>query len=176
MAEEPLPQTPPPYALLVGLSAFAGWMTFRSIVPRRMGWVNWLGGVGILALFFSIASPNNDAFQQELIRPTPSSATVSSHTKVAQRGSLVDLSINAFQAAGDPIRALTGRSVCHGSAFGPPDPLPGSNLDPFPAHCFIMSLRSQFYFLVSAVSVLCLFGGISHCKSRTPPFLMRSLP
>ena len=112
MAEEPLPQTPPPYALLVGLAAFAGWTSSRSIVPRRMGWVNWLGGVGILALFFSIASPNDDAFQQELIRPTPCSATVSSHAKVAQRESLVDSSINAFAAAGDPIRALrTGRSV-----------------------------------------------------------------
>jgi len=77
-----------------------------------MRWVNWLGGVGILALFFSIASPDDDAFQQELIRPTPSSASVCSRTKVAQRGSLVDLSINAFAAAGDPIRALrTGRSV-----------------------------------------------------------------
>jgi hypothetical protein len=77
-----------------------------------MGWVNWLGGVGILALFFSIASPDDDAFQQELIRPTPPSATVSSQAKVAQRGSLVNLSINAFAAAGDPIRALrTGRSV-----------------------------------------------------------------
>jgi hypothetical protein len=77
-----------------------------------MGWVNWLGGVGILALFFSIASPNDDAFQQELLRPTPFSATLSSQTKVAQRGSLIDFSINAFAAAGDPIRALrTGRSV-----------------------------------------------------------------
>ena len=99
-------------ALLVGLAAFAGWTLSRSTVPRRMGWVNWLGGVGILALFFSIASPDDDAFQQELIRPTPPSATVSSHTKVAQRGSLVNLAINAFTAAGDSIRALrTGRSV-----------------------------------------------------------------
>ena len=112
MAEEPLPQTPPPYALLVGLPAFASWTTSRSIAPRRIGWVNWLGGVGILALFFFVASPNDDAIQQELIRPTPSSATVSSHAKVARRGSLVDLWINAFAAAGDPIRALrTGRSV-----------------------------------------------------------------
>jgi hypothetical protein len=112
MAEEPLPHAPPPSALLVGLAAFAGWMTSRSIVPRRIGWVNWLGGVGILALFFSIASPYDDAFQQEFIRPTPSSPTVSSRTKVALRGSRVDLSINAFAAAGDLIRALrTGRSV-----------------------------------------------------------------
>jgi len=88
MAEESLPQTPPLYALLVGLAAFAGWTTSRCIVPRGMGWV------------------------RELIRPTPSSATLSWHTKVAQRGSLVDLSINAFAAAGDLIRALrTGRSV-----------------------------------------------------------------
>ena len=99
-------------AFLVGLAAFAGWTLSRSTVPRRMGWVNWLRGVGILALFFSIASPDDDAFQQELIRPTAPAATVSSYTKVAHRGSLVDLSINAFAAAGDPIRALrTGRSV-----------------------------------------------------------------
>jgi hypothetical protein len=99
-------------ALLVGLAAFAGWTLSRFSVPPRKGWVHRLGGVGILALFFSIASPDDDAFQQELIRPTPPSATVSSHTKVAQRGSLVDFSINAFAAAGDPIRALaTGRSV-----------------------------------------------------------------
>ena len=106
MAEEPLPQTRPPHALLVGLAAFAGWTTSRSIVPRRMGWVNRLGGVGILALFFSIASPNDDAFQQEFIRPTPSSATVSLLTKVALRGSLVNLSINACAAAGGLIPAL----------------------------------------------------------------------
>ena len=97
-------------ALLVGLAALVGWTTSRSIVPRRMGWVNWLGGVGILALFFSIISPDDDAFQQELIRSTPPSATVSSHTKVAPRRSLVALSINALLATGE--RALrTGRSV-----------------------------------------------------------------
>jgi hypothetical protein len=99
-------------ALLVGLAAFAGWTLSRFSVPRRKGWVHRLGGVGILALFFSIVSPDDDAFQQELIRPAPPSATLSSHTKVAQRGSLVNLSINAFAAAGDPVRALrTGRSV-----------------------------------------------------------------
>jgi hypothetical protein len=99
-------------ALLVGLAAFAGWTLSRFSVPRRKGWVHRIGGVDILALFFSIVSPDDDAFQQELIRPTPPSATVSSHTKVAQRGSLVNLSINAFGAVGDPIWALrTGRSV-----------------------------------------------------------------
>ncbi len=99
-------------ALLVGLAAFAGWTISCSTVTRCMGWVKWLGGVGILALFFSIASPDDDAFQQELIRPTSASAIVSSHTKIAQQGSLVDLSINAFAAAGDPLRGLrTGRSV-----------------------------------------------------------------
>jgi len=77
-----------------------------------MEWVHWLGGVGILALFFSIASPDDDAFQQELIRPTAPFAAVSSHSKAAQRGPLVDLSITAFAAAGYSIQALkTGRSV-----------------------------------------------------------------
>ena len=106
-------------ALLVGLAAFAGWTISCSTVTRRLGWVNWLGGVGILALFFSITSPDDDAFQQELIRPTAPSATVSSHTKVAQRGSLLDLSINAFAAEGDPIRALRpGRSVVMDKLLG----------------------------------------------------------
>ena len=44
-------------ALLVGLAAFAGWTLSRFTVPRRVRWVNLLGGVGILALFFSIVSP-----------------------------------------------------------------------------------------------------------------------
>ena len=99
-------------ALLVGLAAFAGWTISRSTVTRRRGWVNWLGGVGILALFFSIASPDDDAYQQELIRLAPPSVTVSSHTEIAQQGSLADLSIYAFAATGHPIRALrTGRSA-----------------------------------------------------------------
>ena len=97
-------------ALLGGLAAFAGWTLSRSTVPWRTGWVNLLGGLGILALFFSILTPDDDAFQQELIRPTLPSATVSSHTKIAQRGPLVHLSINALAAAGDPILAF--RSSC----------------------------------------------------------------
>ena len=97
-------------ALLVGVAAFAGWTLFSSTVHRRMGWVNVLGGVGILALSFSIVSPDDDAFQQELIRTTLPSATVSSHTKIAQRGPVVHSSIKAFAAAGDPILPLrTGR-------------------------------------------------------------------
>ena len=104
-------------ALLAG-AAFAGWTLSCSTVPRRIGWVNLLGGVGILALFFSIVSPDDDAFQQELIRPTLPSATVSSHTKIAQRGSFVHLSVNAFAAAGDPILALrTGRLVIMDQPF-----------------------------------------------------------
>ena len=98
-------------ALLVGLAAFAGWTLSRPIVPRRMAWVHWLGGVGILALFFSIVSPDDDAFQQELIRPATPSVRVSAHTRVVSRRSLADLSIpNAFSAAGNPILAFrTGR-------------------------------------------------------------------
>jgi len=93
-------------ALLAGLAAFAGWTLFRSTAPRRMGWVHLLGGIGILALFFSMVSPDDDAFQQELIRPTPPSATVAPHTKMARGGSLVDLWIHGFAAAGDPNLAL----------------------------------------------------------------------
>ena len=94
------------FALLVGVAAFARWTTSCSPVTSRMGWLKWLGGVGVLALLFSIISPDDDAFQQELIGPTPRSATLSSHTKIAQRGSLVDLSSNAFAATREPILAL----------------------------------------------------------------------
>ena len=105
-------------ALFVGLAAFASWTLSRPIVPRRMAWVHWLGGLGILALFFSIVSPDDDAFQQELIRPTPPSSSVSSHTKIARPGRLGDLSINAFAAAEDPILHLrTGRSVVMDQPF-----------------------------------------------------------
>jgi hypothetical protein len=97
-------------ALLVGLAAFAAWTLSRFFVPRRKGWVHRLGGVGILALFFSIISPDDDTFQQELIRPGTPSVTIFAHTRVARR-SLTDLWIKAFVATGDPILApRTGRS------------------------------------------------------------------
>jgi len=106
------------WALLVGLAAFAGWALARSIVPRRMPWLHWLGGVGILALFFSIVSTDDDAFQQELIRPTPPCATVSLHTKIAQPGRLGDLSFNAFAAAEDPaLFSKAGRLVVMDQPF-----------------------------------------------------------
>lgn len=35
-------------ALLVGMAAFAHWTIPCSTLTRRMGWVNWLGRVGIL--------------------------------------------------------------------------------------------------------------------------------
>src|SRR2546425_646407 len=99
------------FALLVGLAAFADWTLSRSSVPRRKGWVHKLGGIGILALVFSIISPDHDAFQQQLIRPATPSVTISAHTRVAHRRSLTDLWINAFVATGDPILApRTGRS------------------------------------------------------------------
>jgi hypothetical protein len=44
-------------ALLVGLAAFAGWTLSRFSVPPRKGWFHRLGRVGILALSFSIVSP-----------------------------------------------------------------------------------------------------------------------
>jgi len=90
-------------ALFVGLAAFAGWTLFRFTVRRCVGWVNLLSGVGILALFFSIVSPD-DGFQQELIRPATPTVRVSAHTRVAPRRSPVDLSITAFVEAEDPVR------------------------------------------------------------------------
>jgi hypothetical protein len=105
-------------ALSAGLAALAGWTLSRSTVPRHIGWVNLLGGVGILALVFSIVSPDDDGFQQELIRPVTPSVRVSTQKRVAQRRSLADLSINAVAAAGDPILALrTGRVVVMDQPF-----------------------------------------------------------
>ena len=99
-------------ALLVGLAAFADWTLSRSSMPRRKGWVHKLGGIGILALVFSIISPDDDAFQQQLIRPATPSVTISAHPRVAHRRSLTDLWINAFVATGDPILAArASRSV-----------------------------------------------------------------
>ena len=43
-------------SLLAGLGAFAGWTLSRLSVPRRKGWVHKLGGVGILALVFSLVT------------------------------------------------------------------------------------------------------------------------
>jgi hypothetical protein len=99
-------------ALLVGLAAFAGWTLSRFTVPRCVDWVNLLGGVGILALFFSIVSPDDDGFQQELIRPATPSVRLSAHTRVAPRRSPSGSSINAFVDAGETIRfPRTGRSL-----------------------------------------------------------------
>ena len=100
------------FALLVGLAAFADWTLSRPSVPPRKGWLHKLGGIGILAFVFSIISPDDDAFQQQLIRPATPSVTISAHTRVAHRRSLTDLWINAFVATEDPILApLTCRSV-----------------------------------------------------------------
>ena len=118
---EVLSQTPPPLHLVVetgerddgllGLTAFAGLTLSCLTVPRRVGWVNFLGAVGILAFFFSVVSPDDDEFQQEFIRQGTPTVRVSAHTKVALRRSPADLSITAFVKAGDPIRVhRRGRS------------------------------------------------------------------
>jgi len=100
------------FALLVGLAAFADWTPSRPSVPPRKGWVHKLGGTSILALVFSVISPDDGAFQQQLIRPATPSVTISAHTRVAHRRSLTDLWINDFVATGDPILAArTSRSV-----------------------------------------------------------------
>ena len=110
---------------LVGLVVLAGWTLSRSSVPPRKDWFHRLGGIGILALFFSIVCPviigpgpdgvfgtsDDETFQQQLIRPANLSVTMSAHSRVAQRRSLKDLWINAFVATGDHILASrTGRS------------------------------------------------------------------
>ena len=96
---------------MVGLAAFAAWTVPCFTVPRRLGWVKFLAGVGILALLFSIVSPDDDGFQQELIRPATPSVRVSAHTRVAPQRSPADLSITAVVEVGDPSQApRTGRS------------------------------------------------------------------
>src|SRR5438477_9580268 len=97
-------------ASLMGLAALVGWTLSRFAVPRFVRWVNLIGGVCILILFFSIVSPN-DGFQQELIRPPTPSVRLSAHTGAAPRRSPVNLSINAFVEAEDAIRVpKTSRS------------------------------------------------------------------
>jgi hypothetical protein len=83
------------------LADFAQWTVSSFTVLRRASWGNLLGAVGILALFFSIVSPDDDLFQPELLRPTIPSVGVSVHTRLVPRRTLADLSINAFVAAGD---------------------------------------------------------------------------
>ena len=58
--------------LLVGLAAFAGWTFYSCTAPRRAGWVNLFGGIGILALFFSIVSPDDGGFQPGIDPPSDS--------------------------------------------------------------------------------------------------------
>jgi hypothetical protein len=65
----------------------------------------------MFALLFSIVSPDDSGFQQELIRPTTPYVRLSAQTRVAHRRSPADLSINGFVEVGDPIRTpRTGRS------------------------------------------------------------------
>jgi hypothetical protein len=92
-------------ALSLSLAAFAGWTLSQFAVRRRVRWVNLLGGVGVLALFFSIVSPDDDLFQQELLRPDALSVSVSAHTRVVPGRSPADFSISAFVAAGDHVRS-----------------------------------------------------------------------
>jgi hypothetical protein len=92
------------FALSLALAAFAQWTLSSFTVLRCASWVNLLGAVGILALFFSIVSPDDDLFQLELFRPAIPSVGVSAHTRVVPRRTLADLSINAFVAAGDHTR------------------------------------------------------------------------
>jgi hypothetical protein len=99
-------------ALIVGFAAFASETLSQFSMPRHAGWVNVLGGLGLLALAFAIFSPAEDGFQQEWIRPATSSVRMSSHTRVAPRRSLANLSAHAFLGAGDSTRILmTGRSL-----------------------------------------------------------------
>jgi hypothetical protein len=107
-------------ALLVGLAVLSGRAISRSSVPLRKCWFHRLDGVGILALFLSVVSPeliigpgpdgvfgtsDDDRFQMQLIRPRTRCVTTSTHTRAAQRRSLTNLWMNAFGATGDPLLA-----------------------------------------------------------------------
>ena len=106
------------FALLLGLAALAGWTMYCCAVTRRLGWFRWLRGVGFLALFFSVVSPDDDAFQQELNRPTPPCRIVAAQTKIGRRGPVLHLSINSSAAAWGPIPAFrTGRLLVMDQLF-----------------------------------------------------------
>ena len=111
-------------ALLVGLAVLSGRAISRSSVPLRKGWFHRLDGVGILALFLFIVSPeliigpgpdgvfgtsDDDRFQQQLIRPRTRCVITSTHTRASQRRSLTNLWMNASGATGDPVLAARTR-------------------------------------------------------------------
>jgi len=57
-------------ALSLSLAAFTGWTLFQFAAPRRVGWVNLLGGVSILALFFvSIVAPDDVELEMHFHAP-----------------------------------------------------------------------------------------------------------
>ena len=91
------------WVLFVSLAAFVSWTLSRFTVSQNRDWINFIGGVGILALFFSVMSPDDDGFQQELIRPATPAVWVSAHTRVAPRRTPANLSISAFVEPRDPI-------------------------------------------------------------------------
>jgi hypothetical protein len=101
--------------LLAGLAAFAGWTLSHFAVPGFVRWVNLLGGVGILSLFFSIVSPNN-GFQQELMGPPTPSLRLSAHTRVAPRRSPVNLSVNPSRSRRSHAGSQDESLPCRGSA------------------------------------------------------------
>jgi hypothetical protein len=73
--------------LLLGLAGFAAWMFARREQSQHTAWMRWLGGIGVLALFLSAVSPDDDLFQQELIRPAIRSANVFTYTRALPRWS-----------------------------------------------------------------------------------------
>jgi hypothetical protein len=74
------------WALLVSVAAFAAWTLSRFTLSRNRSWSNFLGAMGILALFFSAVSPDDDGFQQVWIHSS-TSVRVSAHARVILRRS-----------------------------------------------------------------------------------------
>jgi hypothetical protein len=95
-------------ALLLRLAAFVGWTLSRVIATRR-GLVNLLAGVGILALLFSVVSPDDDLVQQELIRPATPALTLAAQTRAVPRRPPISFSFAALMAADRILVSRTGR-------------------------------------------------------------------
>jgi hypothetical protein len=72
-------------AFLLGLGTSVAWTLSRATATGCRGFVNALGGLGILALLFSVVSPADDLIQQELIRPATPTLILFVHTRVVPR-------------------------------------------------------------------------------------------
>jgi hypothetical protein len=71
--------------LLLAVLTLALWVLSRPTLSRRHRLVSLLGGIGIFALVFCAISPDDDLFQQELIRPQAQCTRLSAFAKLAPK-------------------------------------------------------------------------------------------